>query len=171
MAAKSLEAAFERDPNTAVRAEALKSLGEMRADGALDRADAALALASPDDRLRHAAIEALGRLRHDEAARRLVTWTGADKPKALRMRALASLGRCSRGASIGGKSVIECLEDPDSEIRQAASAAAAAMGLTSALSRIQTLARDEPLDRFGSSTTYASSAAELLLRGLTPVER
>ena len=48
---------------------------------------------SPDDRLRVAALRALGTLGDDRAAPGLLEWSATGKPTALRAAAIASLGR------------------------------------------------------------------------------
>ncbi|HEX2711711.1 MAG TPA: M1 family metallopeptidase, partial [Candidatus Acidoferrales bacterium] len=94
--AARLENIYREDKAYRVRAAALAGLAQQKSANAFVLLQAAAATDSPDDRLRAAALRALGALGDDRAAPGLLEWSATGKPTVLRMAAITSLGRIDR---------------------------------------------------------------------------
>ncbi len=94
--ADRLKTIFREDKAYRVRAEAVASFARQKPTDGLALLQAAAATDSPDDRLRIAALRAMGTLGDDQAVPVLLEWSATGKPFPVRIAAIASLGRLDR---------------------------------------------------------------------------
>jgi len=94
--AAHLETIYREDKAYRVRGAALVALAQQKPANAFAILQAAVATDSPDDRLRVAALRALGTLGDDHAVPILLDWSAAGKPVPVRVAAIASLGRADK---------------------------------------------------------------------------
>jgi aminopeptidase N len=95
-AAEKLKTIFEKDKAYRVRAAALTSYAQGKPSGGLALLETAAATNSPDDRLRVAALRAMGTLGDDKAVPLLLDWSATGKPFLVRAAAITSLGHLAR---------------------------------------------------------------------------
>ncbi len=91
--AKRLQNLYKDDKAYSVRAAALQSLALDKAPNAGAILEKALAVSSPDDVMRSAALRAMGSLGDDSVVPAIVEWSSPGKPVALRSVAIGALGR------------------------------------------------------------------------------
>jgi aminopeptidase N len=91
--AKRLQNIFKDDKAYSVRGAALQSLATDKAPNTEPILEKALAISSPDDALRSAALRAMGSLGDNSVVPTLLEWSSPGKPSALRSIAIGSLGR------------------------------------------------------------------------------
>ncbi|HJY88036.1 MAG TPA: HEAT repeat domain-containing protein, partial [Candidatus Acidoferrales bacterium] len=94
--AEKLTAVFQKDKAYRVRAAALASYGQVKPSSGLALLESAAATDSPDDRLRVAALRAMGTLGDDKAVPLLLNWSATGKPFPVRAAAITSLGHLAR---------------------------------------------------------------------------
>ena len=92
-ASKRLEKVYKDDKAYSVRGTALQSLAQDKSPGAAELLQKALAVSSPDDVLRRAALRAMGTLGDDTLGPALLEWSAPGKPSSLRGIAIGSLCR------------------------------------------------------------------------------
>jgi aminopeptidase N len=90
---KRLQNIFKDDKAYSVRGAALQSLATDKASNAGSTLEKALAISSPNDVLRRAALRAMGSLGDNSAVPALLEWSSPGKPSALRSVAIGSLGQ------------------------------------------------------------------------------
>jgi aminopeptidase N len=112
-----LEAIYRNDKAYRVRAAALSAIGQQKAPTAFDLLRAAAATDSPDDRLRTAALRALGTLGDDRAVPLLLEWSATGKPFPLRSAAMASLGRLDKQNKEITARLISYIQEPYFSLR------------------------------------------------------
>jgi aminopeptidase N len=91
--AKRLQNIFKDDRAYSVRGAALQALATDKAPNAEATLEKALAMSSPNDVLRSAALRAMGSLGDSSAVPALLEWSSPGKPSALRSIAIGSVGR------------------------------------------------------------------------------
>src|SRR5437879_10419567 len=94
--ATRLETIFREDKAYRVRNAGLASLAQQKPANAVELLRAAVGIDSPDDRLRIAALRALGTLGDDRGVPVLVEWSATGKPFPVRLAAITSLGQLDR---------------------------------------------------------------------------
>ncbi len=94
--AGQLEEIYRNDKAYRVRAAALAAIGQQKAESAFELLRAAAGTESPDDRLRTAALRALGTLGDDRAVPLLLEWSATGKPFGVRAAAIRSLGQLDK---------------------------------------------------------------------------
>jgi aminopeptidase N len=94
--AEKLKTIFEKDKAYRVRAAALASYAQAKPSSGLALLETAAAADSPDDRLRVAALRAMGTLGDDKAVPLLLNWSATGKPFPVRAAAITSLGHLAR---------------------------------------------------------------------------
>ncbi len=118
--AKRLEKIYNDDKAYSVRGAALQSLALDKAPDASTLLKNALAVSSPDDALRSAALRAMGSLGDDSVVPALIEWSSPGKPSALRGIAIGSLGRVDLKNHEITTRLISYLNEPSFDIRFAA---------------------------------------------------
>ncbi len=163
-----LETIFREDKTYRVRGAALESLAQQKAANAFAVLQAAVAIDSPDDRLRAAGLRSLGTLGDDRAVPLLLEWSATGKPVAVRVAAIASLGRVDKKNKAITTQLVSYLPEPYRGIRFAAIGALRERGDPDAIAAVEALLKSgelsEPLQRFvrgvleGLKRAAASSA-------------
>jgi len=147
-----LEAIFREDKTYRVRGVALESLAQQKAANAFAVLQAAVATDSPDDRLRAAGLRALGTLGDDRAAPLLLEWSATGKPVAVRVAAIASLGRVDKKSKAITARLVSYLPEPYRGIRFATINALGERGDPEAIAPLEALLHSgelsEQLQRF-----------------------
>ncbi len=150
--ASRLEAIFRDDKAYRVRAAALDSLAQQKPANAFALLQGAAATDSPDDRLRTAALRAMGTLGDDRAVPVLLEWSATGKPLAVRAAAIASLGRVDKKNKAISQRLLSYLPETYRGMRFATIAALAERGDADAIAPLEALLKSgelsEPLQRF-----------------------
>ncbi|HXN23371.1 MAG TPA: M1 family aminopeptidase [Candidatus Dormibacteraeota bacterium] len=94
--AAKLAAIASDDKSYRARAAALGAIAKVKAPRAYDVLQAAMAIESPDEILRRAALRAFAALGADKAIPMLLDWAAPGKPLELRQAAISSLGRLDK---------------------------------------------------------------------------
>jgi aminopeptidase N len=143
--AAKLFAIVRDDGSYRARANALQSLGKLKAADALPVLTAAVNQDSPDDFLRNAALRSLGFLGDDKAAPLLREWAAPGKAIETREAAIASLGRLEKGNKEITAQIAGYLAEPHYPIRYSAIAALGSRGDASAIPALQALLKRDDL--------------------------
>lgn len=117
--AKRLQNIYTDDKAYSVRGAALQSLALDKAPNAEPILEKALAISSPNDVLRSAALRAMGSLGDDSVVPALIEWSSPGKPSALRGVAIGSLGRVDLKNHEITTRLISYLNEPSFDIRYA----------------------------------------------------
>jgi len=127
------------------RANALQSLGKLKAASAYPVLTEAVKAASPDDFLRNAALRSLGFLGDDRGVPMLREWAVPGKAIESRQAAIASLGRLEKGNKEITAQIASYLTEAHYPIRYAAIRALGSRGDASAIPALQSLLKRDDL--------------------------
>jgi len=158
--AATLDKIFREDKAYGVRGAALRSLAQQKAPNAFDALRAAAGMDSPDERIRGAALSAMGALGDDRAVPLLLEWSAVGKPISVRSPAIASLGRMAKQDKEVMKKLIAYLDEPYQFIRFSAVLALAERGDSDAIAPLEKLAKDSNVSA-GMSDFIQSQIARL----------
>jgi len=142
--AKLLDIARE-DASYRARANALQSLGKLKAPNALEVLTAAVSTDSPDDFLRNAALRSLGYLGDDKGVPLLREWAAPSKAIETRQAAISSLGRLEKGNKEITAQVAGYLTESHYPVRYSAIYALGSRGDASAIPALQALLKSDDL--------------------------
>jgi aminopeptidase N len=133
------------DASYRARANALQSIGKLKAPNALPLLTEAVNESSPDDFLRNAALRSLGFLGDDKAVPLLREWSAPGKAIETREAAIASLGRLDKSNKDVTAQIASYLRESHYPIRYAAIYALGARGDASAIPALQSLLKNDDL--------------------------
>src|SRR5467141_3023400 len=143
--AAKLSAIASDDASYRARANALQSLGKLKAANAFVVLTAAVNADSPDDFLRNAALRSLGYLGDDKGVPLLREWAAPGKAIETRIAAIASLGRLEKSNKEITAQIAGYLTEPHYPIRYAAMRALGSRGDPSAIPALQALLKRDDL--------------------------
>jgi aminopeptidase N len=143
--AEKLSSIARDDTSYRVRANALLSLGKLKAANALPILTAAVSADSPDNFLRNAALRSLGFLADDKGMPLLREWATPGKDIETRQAAIASLGRVDKGNKEITAQIASYLTESHYPIRYAAIFALGSRGDASAVPALQALLKSDDL--------------------------
>ena len=143
--AAKLSAIASDDTSYRARANALQSLGKLKAPNAFTVLTAAVKADSPDDFLRNAALRSLGFLGDDKGAPLLREWSAPGKAIETRTITIASLGRLEKGNKEITSQIAGYLTESHYPIRYAAISALGARGDASAIPALESLLKRDDL--------------------------
>src|SRR6202158_4461350 len=144
VAAKLLVIARD-DASYRARANALQSLGKLKAPNVLEVLTAAVNTDSPDDFLRNAALRSLGYLGDDKGVPLLREWAAPGKAVETRQAAIYSLGRLEKSNKAVTAQIASYLTETHYPIRYAAIYALGSRGDDSAIPALQALLKSDDL--------------------------
>jgi len=127
------------------RADALQSLGKLKAGNAFPALTDAVKGDSPDDFLRNAALRSLGYLGDDRGVPLLREWSSPGKAIETREAAIASLGRLEKGNKEITAQIVSYLTETHYPIRYAAIRALGSRGDPAAIPALQSLLKRDDL--------------------------
>jgi len=145
--ASRLDSISREDKAYRVRAAALASLAQQKPANGRQVLEAAAATDSPDDRLRVAALRAMGALGDDRAVPVLLQWSATGKSFPVRTAAIASLGRLDRANEAVTQRLIAYLAEPYRGVRSATIAALGQRGDPAAIAPIESLLKSGELSQ------------------------
>jgi len=134
-----------KDSAYRVRAAALLALGQRKAPNAAATLEDAAHSDSPDDVIRRAALRAMGALGDNKGVPLLLEWSEQGKPVRVRSVAISSLGEIDKGNASIESGLIEQLQDPDPDVRQAVVFALGARGDAAAIAPLEALLKSGDL--------------------------
>src|SRR3984893_9325461 len=140
-----LAAIARDDPSYRARANALQSLGKLKAASAYLVLTQAVSADSPDDFLRNAALRSLGFLGDDRGVPLLREWSVPGKAIETRQAAIASLGRLEKGNKEITAQIASYLTESHYPIRYAAIRALGSRGDASAIPALESLLKRDDL--------------------------
>ena len=140
-----LESIAREDRSYRARANALQSLGRLKAPNALPTLTAAVNADSPDGFVRDAALRALGYLGDDKGVPVLREWSASGKPIDSRRPAIASLARLAKDDKEITKQIASYLTEPRFPIRFSAILALGSRGDASAIPALEALLKSDDL--------------------------
>jgi aminopeptidase N len=143
--AAKMEAIARDDSSYRARANALQSLGHLKAPDALNTLTAAVKTDSPDDILRNAALRSLGFLGDDRAVPLLRDWAAPGKPIESREVAMTSLARLDKGNKEITAEIAKYLTESHYPIRYAAIYSLGSRGDASAVPALESLLKRDDL--------------------------
>jgi len=143
--AAKLETIAREDASYRARANALQSLGHLKAPDALNTLTAAVKGESPDDILRNAALRSLGYLGDDKAAPLLREWAAPGKNIETREVAIAALARLDKGSKELTAEIAKYLTESHYPIRYAAIYSLGRRGDASAVPALESLLKRDDL--------------------------
>src|SRR5712692_8568695 len=143
--AAKLETVAREDASYRARANALQSLGHLKAPDALNTLTAAVKGASPDDILRNAALRSLGYLGDDKAAPLLREWAAPGKDVETRKVAIAALARLDKSNKEITAEIAKYLTESHYPIRYAAIYSLGSRGDASAVPALESLLKRDDL--------------------------
>jgi len=133
------------DASYRARANALQSLGKLKAPNALEVLTAAVNTDSPDDFLRNAALRSLGYLGDEKGVPLLREWVAPGKAIETRQAAISSLGRLEKGNKEITAQIAGYLTESHYPIRYSAIYALGSRGDASAIPALQALLKSDDL--------------------------
>src|SRR5712664_2084951 len=142
---EKLSAVARDDASFRARANALQSLGKLKAANAFVVLTAAVNADSPDDFLRNAALRSFGYLGDDKGVPLLREWAAPGKAIETRGAAIASLGRLEKGNKEITAQIATYLTESHYSIRYAAIYALGSRGDASAIPALQSLLKGDDL--------------------------
>lgn len=145
LAPKLSEIASE-DQAYGVRAAALNAIGEIKAPNAYELLTAALKTDSPDDTIRHGALEGLGSLGDDRAVPALLEWSAPGKDfesRGAAIEALASLDLKNKAIT---RALISYLREPYTDVKFRALFALGRRGDPDAIAPLEELVKSGDLN-------------------------
>jgi aminopeptidase N len=140
-----LAAIARDDASYRARANALQSLGKLKAASAYPVLTEAVNADSPDDFLRNAALRSLGFLGDDRGVPLLREWSVPGKAIETRQAAIASLGRLEKGNKEITAQIASYLTESHYPIRYAAIRALGSRGDASAIPALESLLKRDDL--------------------------
>jgi HEAT repeat protein len=143
--AEKLSAIAHDDVSYRARANALQSLGRLKAENAFPVLTAAVNTDSPDDFLRNAALRSLGFLGDDKGAPLLREWAAPGKAIETREAAIASLARVEKNNKEITAQIAGYLTEPHYPIRYSAMASLGNRGDASAIPALEALLKRDDL--------------------------
>ncbi|HUI73665.1 MAG TPA: M1 family aminopeptidase [Candidatus Acidoferrum sp.] len=143
--AAKLTSVANNDSSWRARAAGLQALGKMKAPGALDILNAAVAGESPDGFLRNAALRAMGPLGDDKAVPTLQAWIVSGKELEARQAAISSLAQLDKTNKQITQQIAGYLFDPHFRIRISAIFALGGRGDISAVPSLEALLNSNDL--------------------------
>ena len=143
--AARLSAIADGDASYRARANALQSIGKLKAPNALAVLTAAVNADSPDDILRNAALRSLGYLGDDKGVSLLREWAAPGKAIESRQAAIASLGRLEKSNKEITGQIAGYLTESHYPVRSAAIYALGSRGDASAVPALQALLKSDDL--------------------------
>jgi aminopeptidase N len=143
--ASTLESIAREDRSYRARANALQSLGRLKAPNALASLTAGVNSDSPDGFVRNAALRSFGYLGDDKGVPLLREWSAPGKPIDSRMAAIASLARLDKDNKEITKQIAGYLAEPRFPIRYSAIMALGARGDASAIPALEALLKSQDL--------------------------
>ena len=143
--AGKLEYIAREDRSYRARANALQSLGKLKAPNALADLTAAVNADSPDGFVRNSALRALGYLGDDKGVPLLREWSAAGRPIDSRMAAISSLARLDKSNKEITQQIAGYLNEPRFPIRYSAIMALGTRGDPSAIPALETLLKSSDL--------------------------
>jgi len=138
----TLEKIYREDKTYDVRTAALGALAQQKAPSAFELLQQAVRTESPDDRLRIAALRALGGLGDDRAVPLMVEWSATGKPVSVRAAAIFSLGRLAKNDKEITRRLVGFLEEPYQNLRFNTVFALVERGDQDAIAPLEKLAAD-----------------------------
>jgi len=164
---------YREDKAYRVRGAALASLAQQKAPNAFALLREAAATDSPDDRLRTAALRALGTLGNDEAVPLLVGWAEPGKPFAARSAAIAALGQLDKKNKEITKKLLAYAQEPYQPVAYSALAAFGQRGDADSIASLEDLLNrgalgDEASSIGGYTGMLADYARRIIARLKTP---
>jgi aminopeptidase N len=144
-AIKRLEKVYKDDKAYSVRGVALQSLAQDKAPGAAELLQKALAVPSPDDVVRRAALRAMGTLGDDSLAPALLEWSAPGKPSSLRGIAIGSLAHTDLKNHDVTARLISYLNESSFDIRYASIFALGRRGDPAAIEPLEALLKSGQL--------------------------
>jgi aminopeptidase N len=133
------------DASYRARANALQSLGKLKAPNALAVLTAAVNADSPDDILRNAALRSLGYLGEEKGVPLLREWAAPGKAIETRQASIASLGRLEKNNKEITAQIAGYLTESHYSVRYAAIYALGSRGDASAIPALQALLKSDDL--------------------------
>ena len=143
--AERLKTIFRDDKAYRVRGAALGAFAQQKPADGFAVLQAAAATESPDDRLRAAALRAMGTLGDDHAVPLLREWSAPGKPFPVRTAAIASLGRLDKKNSQITAQLVSYLAEPYRSLRRSTIVALGERGDPAALAPIEALIKSGEL--------------------------
>lgn len=143
--ATRLETIFREDKAYRVRNAALASLAQQKPANAVELLRAAVGIDSPDDRLRIAALRALGTLGDDRGVPVLVEWSATGKPFPVRLAAITSLGQLDRKNKSITERLLAYMAEPYRAVRFATITALGQRGDADAVAPLEALLKSGEL--------------------------
>lgn len=141
----SLETIAREDHSYRARANALQSLGRLKAANALPTLTATVGADSPDGFVRNAALRSFGYLGDDKGVPLLREWSAPGKPIDSRMAAIASLARLDKGNKEITGQIAGYLTEPHFPVRYSAILALGTRGDASAIPALEALLKSNDL--------------------------
>lgn len=163
--AEALSGLISAEPAYGTLAAAVRSLAKIHATGARQAALAALDVDSYYEKVRSAALEALGELGGDESLAVLRTWVGYGKPRLARVAAIGALAQAARASEDDGDDVellVARLDDPEFRVRRAA---IAALGTLRAAEAVEALTRSASVEADSRMRRDARAALRKIREG------
>jgi aminopeptidase N len=142
---KKVIAVAKEDKSYRAQASALQALGKLKAPGALDELNAAVAADSPDAFLRNAALRAMGELGDDKAVPTLREWAAVGKRIDTRQAAISSLARLDKNNKEITQQIAGYLMEPRFPIRISSIFALGTRGDASAIPALEALLKSDDL--------------------------
>jgi aminopeptidase N len=143
--AAQLESIAREDASYRARANALQSLGRLKAPSALPTLSAAVAADSPEGFLRNSALRGLGFLGDDKGVALLREWSAPGRPIDSREAAFASLARLDKDNKEITRLLAGYLTEPRFPIRYSAILALGSRGDASAIPSLEALLKSDDL--------------------------
>ncbi|MBI2956257.1 MAG: HEAT repeat domain-containing protein [Acidobacteria bacterium] len=164
-AARALENTIGKDEKVYVVAAALKSLGQIRGEGAFERLRGALGRDSHREEIRRGALEGFAELGDARALPLALEWSRYGQPPRAREAAIEALGKLGRGQEDVLNHLIGLLNDTYLWARRSATKALGELGDARAIEALQAVA-DTALER--RVQREAEKALEKMQRARTP---
>jgi len=143
--APRLASVAREDASFRARANALQSLGRLKAPDALNTLTAAVGTDSPDGIVRNSALRALGYLGDDKGVPLLREWSAPGKPMDSRNAAIASLARLQKENKELTQLLASYLREPHFSVRMSSIYALGSRGDASAIPALEALLKSEDL--------------------------
>lgn len=141
----TLEKIYREDKTYDVRTATLGALAQQKAPSAFETLRQAVGTESPDDRLRIAALRALGGLGDDRAVLLLSEWSATGKPINVRGAAISGLGRLAKNDKQITQKLLGYLDEPYQNLRFNTVFALVERGDTDAIAPLEKLAASPDL--------------------------
>ena len=167
--AERLEAIYREDKAYRARATALASLAQQKSPNAFALLETAAKTESPDDRLRIAALRAMGTLGDHRAAPLLLEWSATGKPFPVRAAAIASLAHLDKQNKAITQRLVAYLGEAYRGIRSSTVAALGQRGDPDAIAPLEALVEKGELGE--QLTRFARGVLERLKQAAASQEK